>query len=117
SGLCRTQVNNLRYSEHSVFVRRVFRRFDADVPQLSDVIAFKAKEVNDGDLRRFWRMPDSRVNCNQIAILQDVLDLECSVGKLFMRCRHSGLERSSVTSEVRIVMAKVRTDVIGVGLV
>ena len=104
-------------SEHSILVRRLLRRLNADVPEFGDPTSLKAKEMNDSDLRCVGRVPDFGMNRNQIVFLQDVLDLECGVGKLFMSFRHAGFERLSIAGEGRVVMAKVRADVIAVRFV
>ena len=103
--------------EHPVLVRRVFRHWLSDVPQLRDaVVAVESKDVDDGSAAIGRVHPHVRMDDDEIVFLDDALDLEHFVGMLRGVVPHRGDERFRVALEEGVVMAEALPGVVAEGL-
>lgn len=58
---------------------------------------------------------NERMRCNQVALFEDVLDVDRLMGKLLMVLKHSLLQTCCIALEVRVIMPHVFAYILRIG--
>jgi hypothetical protein len=98
-------------SKNPILVRRILQCFLRCFPFPNDQITFETKNVDNGPLtsRREFHLS---MDCDKLAILEDAQRLIGFAGELLCVFLHACKKRFAVAFEIRVVMAKIRVDIL-----